>query len=81
MNKALKEDLTEQLERLETTREALSEAFAAVEQEAKTLKKRFGGNRDADLTLFDTAVTAVRRAEIAYDQAQYDLRTASGEDG
>lgn len=75
------EDLTEQQERLSIVRAALMSAFASVEAEAKTLKKRFGNDRDADLTNFFVAVTSVRRAEEAYDLARYDLRTAGGEDG
>lgn len=75
------EDLTEQRERLSQTRQTLSSAFAAVETEAKSLKKRLGNDRDADLTDFFAYITAVRRAEENYDLARYDLGTAGGEDG
>lgn len=75
------EDLTAQRARLTDARTNLSEALAAVESEAKTLRKRYGNNRDADLTTFYTFVNAVRTAEEAYDLARYDLATADGEDG
>lgn len=75
------EDLTEQQTRLTDARSTLSSAFAAVEAEAKTLKKRLGNDRDADLTDFFATVATVRRAEETYDLARYDLGTAGGEDG
>lgn len=75
------EDLTAQRERLTDARTTLSEALAGVEAEAKTLRKRYGNNRDADLTTFYALVNAVRSAEEACDLARYDLATADGEDG
>lgn len=81
MLKPSEEDLTDQRERLADARIALSSVLASVETEAKSLKKRFGNNRDADLTDFFAYSNAVRRAEENYDLARYDLMTAGGEDG
>lgn len=81
MLKPGEEDLTEQQERLSSARQNLSSAFAAVESEAKSLKKRLGNDRDVDLTDFFALVSTVRRAEETYDLARYDLGTAGGEDG
>lgn len=81
MLKPGEEDLTDQRERLSDARQTLSSAFAAVESEAKSLKKRLGNNRDVDLTDFFALVNTVRRAEEDYDMARYDLSTAGGEDG
>lgn len=81
MLKPGEEDLTDQQDRLSDARKDLSQAFSAVETEAKSLKKRLGNNRDADLTDFFALVNVVRRAEETYDLARYDLGTAGGEDG
>lgn len=81
MLKPGEEDLTDQRERLTAARNDLSSAFAAVEAEAKSLKKRLGNNRDADLTQFFALINHTRRAEENYDLARYDLATAGGEDG
>lgn len=81
MLKPGEEDLTDQQERLSSARQNLSSVFAAVESEAKSLKKRLGNDRDVDLTDFFALVSNVRRAEEAYDLARYDLSTAGGEDG
>ena len=75
------EDLTAQRERLTEARQTLSSTFAAIEAEAKSLKKRLGNNRDVDLTEFFALTNAARRDEEAYDLARYDLGTAGGEDG
>ena len=75
------EDLTDQQERLSDARKDLSSAFAAVETESKSLKKRLGNDRDVDLTDFFALVNGVKRLEEAYDLARYDLSTAGGEDG
>lgn len=75
------EDLTAQRERLTSARQTLSATFAAIESEAKSLKKRLSNNRDVDLTEFYALVSTARRDEEAYDLARYDLGTAGGEDG
>lgn len=81
MLKPGEEDLTDQRERLVKARQDLSDTFAAVESEAKSLKKRLGNNRDVDLSDFFALVSMARRTEEAYDLARYDLGTAGGEDG
>lgn len=81
MLKPGEEDLADQQARLTSARQDLSEMLAAIESEAKTLKKRFANNRDADLSDFFALTNAVRRCEEAYDLARYDLGTAGGEDG